>query len=428
MSSLFRWTFIVFLSLVIAASVVAWMAVSRQPLVSVSATEQIDQAESVNLLLEQFRSINRQRYVPQQISLSQAQLNSLAGFAQRAIPNLAGSVEIATQQLSFSASVELIKTPLPLYINLKGGVLAGQDLRFTDVELGSLTISGDTALALLIWLIDWKTDSDLGQTAINQVEYLIMDDQQMMILLRPIDSLLTKLNQIKKGLAGNENEALRERTSQYLAFLHSLPSDIRNRPNSLARYMQPLFAHVKERSAQESSNPVEENEAALLALAIYVGHHRFANLVGEVQPYEGQVVLPRFRPLLAGRTDLTQHFVISAAIKILSMQGVSNAIGEFKELMDRAQGGSGFSFADLAADLAGVELAVKASDPEFAAQLQDKLAQPHNESAFFPSIKALPEGLSKEQFTEQFGQVESEAYQAMAQTIEARIRALPIYQ
>ena len=88
----------------------------------------------------------------------------------------------------------------------------------------------------------------------------------------------------------------------------------------------------------------KENEAAILALAIYAGHHWFAKFVGDVQPKKGEVTLPKAKPTLKFRADLSQHFIFSAAIKILSEQDLSLAIGEFKELMDRGDDGSGYSF------------------------------------------------------------------------------------
>ena len=97
---------------------------------------------------------------------------------------------------------------------------------------------------------------------------------------------------------------------------------------SLVSYMAPLFAETIRQSSMQPH--AQENAAAILALAVYTGHHRLANFIGDIQPSSERAALPRYRPVLAGRRDLTQHFVLSAGIKILSEQGVSAAIGEFK--------------------------------------------------------------------------------------------------
>ena len=62
-------------------------------------------------------------------------------------------------------------------------------------------------------------------------------------------------------------------------------------------------------------------------------------------------------PMVQGRHDLCQHFVVSAALT--AMLGAKNAesAGILKEMLDARDGGSGFSFNDLSADLAGVAFA-----------------------------------------------------------------------
>jgi hypothetical protein len=60
--------------------------------------------------------------------------------------------------------------------------------------------------------------------------------------------------------------------------------------------------------------------------------------------------------MLGGRQDLRLHFIVSLGIKVIADSGISFAAGEFKELLDALSGGSGFSFADLAADRAGPTL------------------------------------------------------------------------
>src|SRR5262249_40587622 len=56
-------------------------------------------------------------------------------------------------------------------------------------------------------------------------------------------------------------------------------------------------------------------------------------------------------PTMHGRHDLAQHFWVSAALTALWGAKQAEAAGVLKEWLDSAEGGSGFSFADLAADL-----------------------------------------------------------------------------
>jgi hypothetical protein len=157
----------------------------------------------------------------------------------------------------------------------------------------------------------------------------------MVVSVRPLDGFLKELNQLKQGLNGNSDKELRVKTAHYLKFISELSLGSSYQSVSLANFVGPVFSEAQDLSNVDTA--AKENEAAILALAIYAGHHRFANFVGNVQPIPGTVSLPARRPVLANRTDLNQHFIFSAAIKILSEQGISAAIGEFKELMDRGQ-------------------------------------------------------------------------------------------
>jgi hypothetical protein len=118
--------------------------------------------------------------------------------------------------------------------------------------------------------------------------------------------------------------------------------------------------------------------------------------------------------------------VFSAAIKLLSELGVSIAVGEFKELMDRGQGGSGYSFVDLAADLSGAHFAALAVNPKSAQQLQTIMANMADESLFFPNTDSLDEGLNSAEFTSKYQAVDSPAYLQAVELISARIDALPV--
>ena len=106
----------------------------------------------------------------------------------------------------------------------------------------------------------------------------------------------------------------------------------------------------------------------------------------------------------------------------------SVSFGIARELLDAAKGGSGFSFADLAADRAGVQLAERAlDDQEGARRVQSVLAAADGEVAFFPDIAGLPEGLSEREFEATYGNVEAEPYKAMVEEIDRRIARCPAF-
>ncbi|MFT4940537.1 MAG: hypothetical protein ACI88A_003594 [Paraglaciecola sp.] len=416
---------ILLMLLVLSVFAIFITSLDSKPLVVVSSGEQINEAESVQALLTQLSQSLKNRTRFQNIPISEKQLNSLVGFAQRANGKINGQANIRPQASTLSISYELPDNPFGNYINVSVVVLPGLGLQISEVNIGRFSVPGEYALSTVVWLADWWTKSDIASQFIAQVERVEMFDSRIILALHPLDGFLNELNHLQQGLSVNNDDEQRQKTAHYLKFIVDLGLGTDKKPLSLARFIGPVFAETLRISAPETA--VNENEAAILALAIYAGHHRFANFVGDVQPVPGKVALPKKRPVLAERSDLNQHFIFSAAIKVLSEQGMSAAIGEFKELMDRANGGSGFSFVDLAADFAGVEFAQAATDPLQAQHVQQVLADNTKESAFFPAITNLPEGMSKAVFNQKFGSVDSREYQSMVEDIRGRIMRLPIH-
>ncbi len=77
---------------------------------------------------------------------------------------------------------------------------------------------------------------------------------------------------------------------------------------------------------------------------------------------------------------------------------MSNLIGIAKEV-DDSDKGSGFSFADLAADNAGVKMGeIAVGHPEQAVLFRKRMGAIEQETDFMPLIDGLPEGIRKLEF------------------------------
>jgi hypothetical protein len=129
-------------------------------------------------------------------------------------------------------------------------------------------------------------------------------------------------------------------------------------------------------------------------------------------------------PTMLDRRDLAQHFVVSAFLTAELGSRAADAAGMAKELMD-AQSGSGFSFADLAADQAGIIFAERVLSGEL---LIRRVALTFPVSEFMPSIAGLPEGLKYEEFQREYMADGSRKYNDLRSEIRKRILALPPYQ
>jgi len=181
------------------------------------------------------------------------------------------------------------------------------------------------------------------------------------------------------------------------------------------------FSLAQKRSSRR--DPVIENRVALTALAETV-------LGGRLLSRRGMVRTDRHTGIkLAGREDFSQHFALSAFLAATGGEGLSDLAGVYKELKDAQQGGSGFSFTDLAADRAGSRLGEASTHSRKAAlQMQKRLAGVRDAKVFLPAIRDLPEFMPQAEFQRRFGGVGQPAYQRMVEQIEARIAGVALYQ
>lgn len=129
------------------------------------------------------------------------------------------------------------------------------------------------------------------------------------------------------------------------------------------------------------------------------------------------------KPTAREREDTLKHFFVSAAMTALVGEKEANLWGFAKELSD-ANGGTGFSFADLAADRAGVRFAqsvLSGKTPVFG------LAGSFRIENYLPELDGLEEGITMEDLVKRFGSQGDPRYDAQIEGIDARIDKLPPY-
>lgn len=128
-------------------------------------------------------------------------------------------------------------------------------------------------------------------------------------------------------------------------------------------------------------------------------------------------------PTLQGRHDLAQHFAVSAALTAAAGPQAAESAGLLKEMLD-ARGGSGFSFADLSADFAGIAFArLLLEKPGRLIEIEKQFRI----GDYTISPRGLPEGLTAEQFEKRYGSLKDERFQRLQADIRKRIEALPGY-
>lgn len=214
---------------------------------------------------------------------------------------------------------------------------------------------------------------------------------------------------------------LRRNIIIYTKLLHKVADSIKEQRPSLSELLRPMFRFAKLRSKE--NNPIEENRALLISLGAYMLNKDIFELLGD----KSHQIFKNKTFYLLDRKDLSQHLLVSAAITALSNPVVAQAIGLEKEFKD-SDGGSGFSFSDLAADRAGITFGNLALDTHSKARkIQTRLAKVVYESEYMPNIDSLPNGLKNIDFKLKYSNSESTAYKKVIRLIDKRISACTIY-
>lgn len=220
------------------------------------------------------------------------------------------------------------------------------------------------------------------------------------------------------GISDDLAEDARATGEYLLANADSVPSG----DEGFAKLLELAFMYAADNS--HGTDAVHPNKAAILALGVILGEQRVAMVAK--RPVNIQRIAEfdalRNRITLVGRNDLARHFWVSAALAILSDEKRSMTVGIAKEMMDATEGGSGFSFDDLAADRAGTLLAIAATkNTANARNLQTLVGEGVVIADFFPGVEGLPSGLTREEFQSGFGGLGGKVTLRLAEEIEYRL-------
>ena len=337
-------------------------------------------------------------------SLIDEGINYLAGRYLRG----RGSFALTGEGGEFRITLQL---PGQRFLNLRAGIPPADGMPgIGEARLGSLPLPGrlvDFAIARAVGLSGFDSEWQIATRAIRSVAF----DQARQTVAVTYEWQPLILDRARAvALSPDEISQLHNaRLALVALFAHRATGA----PVSLAEILQATLP--------KTSDPRGDGRATLLVLASYLAEVDLAALIPAARGW------PRLRWVrinLAGRHDLAQHFVVSAALAAWSGEPVADAIGLYKELND-ARHGSGFSFIDLAADRAGTRFGdLLAKRPDI---LLERLAGGLRDSDLLPPVNDLPEALYAEQFRQRFSSPDSPPFKALARDIESRLDALPLY-
>lgn len=332
---------------------------------------------------------------------------ALAALARYA-PELRAEVKLAARPARLAASWPVAGTGR--WLNLGAELHPAQDA----VALRGLRVGGvPVPDPVTAWAVDMarthlQSSAEWGPL-LASIDALTLDNGRIRLAYRAPQSLSAKLGAVLLP----PDEVAR------LAVYHARLGDgLAGRSGSvpLPAVLAPLFAEVSARGSVP-----EEVRSALTVLAFHLAGRSLGTLVPEAAQWPR---LPRRPVTLASRVDSAQHWAVSAFLAAAVGSPLADAVGLWKELQDSRRG-SGFSFADLAADLAGTRAGEVLAGPRGAA-LARRLAGGVEEAALLPRLDDLPEGLGQTAFQARFGAPGDPRYEALKREVEKRVAALPL--
>ncbi len=362
------------------------------------------------------------------LAVTERELDQLSQLGAHTFKWLHTNVDLEGAAILTNASVQLPQNPFGRYLNLGAQIQQSNEGIFIDrLSMGPMSIPGGWLLPLGARLADIVLREQKASLLLSGISGVQVAGDTVLLSVTPPPDVKAHIKQAVRTLQDLRLPVgEQERVVHYYDLLVEEGVLHGGRDESLAAYLYPLMSSAAERSIGGSA--IAENRAAIWALAIYFSNGAFELLIGKIVSSERELVRPPHDVTLAGRGDLMAHFLGSAAIMLATQEGISIAAGEFKELLDSGDGGSGFSFVDVAADRSGTQFATLATASETqAGQLQQELSANNSEVSFFPDTSGLLEGLSEEQFRQQYGDVQSERYRQQVADIDQRIAVLLIY-
>ena len=400
------------------------------PLVSQNQKLSFDTVKKVKKLIHDSKPDNVKKRQIKKIRITENDLNILLdyGFSQGLkLDNVFSEIKLSDNLMDIFITVDLPSNPVGEYANLSFRMRHnGSSLDVDSFKAGKLNIPGVLIRPVIKVFNDLLLKVDLYNHFVgnaSSIKDISITDTIVNIRYEWDPDSLDKLHESGKALLISKDHQAR------LVLYHNKLADIlrsfKNKKISLARIIQPMF-----RFAAQQSNlhhrPVLENTALLQVLSLYSINKGVKNFVNT----DAQKQIKSFVKktlTLHGRSDLPQHFLVSTGLAVSAGSQLANFIGLAKEV-DAADGGSGFSFADLAADKAGVKMGELAIAGQNQALLfQDKMASIKMETDFMPSIDRLPEGIMKLEFKKKYTDLDSDSYAMVTHEINKRIRNCQVY-
>jgi hypothetical protein len=407
---------IIAVAIPLAAASVLYLAIDLEPTVRRAAEITPSNIERAKQVLDQNDPRKLRTGSRRSITLNQQDLDVAANYLAHFYANGGARLILNNRKAELAASLRPPQIPVIFYFNVTAKLTGGSPLpRLDELRVGRLVIPG----LIADWLMTQTMVQLLGKEAVDAAVQTIKQVDLKQGQLNVVYEWSSNLPETLRRAAFTVDDQERLRTYQErLTLISNAPKD---KNVSLAELLVALFELAEVRSRR--GNPVAENRAAILVLALYAN----GKPLGTILPAAKDWPRPTKQTVtLDGRDDLSKHFIVSAAIAAKAGAPLSDAVGVYKEIED-SRGGSGFSFNDIAADRAGTRLGEYAANPALAQKVQRQLSAGVGEKDIMPKTADLPEFMPEKEFLRRYGGVDAPPYKKMMAEIERRVAALPLY-
>ena len=405
------------------------LAIDSKPLVLEGETLTADDVEHIKQQWEEHNPSQMLAGQTKNLLVTERDLNLFLTYASsHGLGNrLKARTELYQGAAYFWASLELPFRIFGPYLNVSGRISqrSGKFV-FTEIRAGLLPLpSWASNMTVKILYQRIQRTEEYAQIADipEAVKAIRFQPERLLVVYQWRPEMAVQIQSQGQGLLLSDDEKARLRV--YHARLVDITQSLPNPSVSLTTLFQTLFALAEQRTG-EKKDAISENRAVVLLLALYANKQPIGEFI-ENDAASPLPHAPQRSVTLMGRKDLAQHFLTSAAIAATADSRVAETLGVFKEL-DDSQGGSGFSFADLAADRSGVQFAeLVARNSQDARRAQQRLSQVRSEVAFMPRVDQLPEGIMSLELQQRYGNLESETYRMINTEIDRRLADCWLY-
>ncbi|MEM7469020.1 MAG: hypothetical protein AAF387_19350 [Pseudomonadota bacterium] len=406
------WLVILFV-LPLGLALVALQGIEKNPLVSESLSLTAPRVERAKALLRVHDPRRLKDQGTKTIVVTAQELALIANHLIQRVGQGGAEVSLDHKMINVRGTAAVPGLKPTRYVNVDS-TLAAEDnyLSFERLRIGKLAIPKRVANALGEFVLMHAYRSADISASTELVKNIIVTPKAFAVTYQWQAGLIDAVRD--RIISPHTVSQLKQYNDALVAFGEAARSDATL--NELVHYLGT--------NVDPGTDHVKDNQALIFSLSNYVNGRRMSALIPEVKDWP----VPKRRKIIAqGRHDLAQHFTTSAALAVTGGSEIADAIGLYKEI-DDADGGSGFSFKDLAADRAGTKFGHEATSTDTdAKRIRLQLAEKNGARAFIPDLTGFEEKMTDATFKTRYGGIEDQRYLYVVTDIDRRVNKSPLY-